>query len=165
MVLWLSLLGVLFSHVGLQADDNGQLLNLDGRPIDLLGEWNQLRTKLTRDCANVRTLSLNDALALRALHAIQAYSPPDSKSAKLQSLIQDGEWLLGEVEFETLLPAVIVLHQIGDRQEVLEPAIWSGSTAPWKAAPRIRAYLLSSAPEVSARLIECFDAHLPAFDN
>jgi len=165
IVLWLSLVGVLFSHVGLQADENGHLLNLDGRAIDVMGEWGQLQTKLTRNCTHVHALNLDEPLSLSAIRAIQNYSPPDSLSAKLQSLIQEGEWLLAEVQFESLLPTVIVLHQTGGQLELLDQSIWSGSTAPWKAAPRIRAYLHQTAPNVSDHLIECFDAHNPSFDN
>ena len=165
IVLWLSLLGVLFSHVGLQTDDNGHLLNLDGRLIDVLGEWSQFQTKFTRNCDNVHALGLAEPLSMSALRAIQAYSPPDSESATLQSLIQDDQWLLAEVQFESLLPAVIMLHQTPERLELLDQSIWSGSTEPWKAAPRIRAYLRQTAPNGSHSLIECFDAHNRSFDN
>jgi hypothetical protein len=165
IVLWLCLLGVLLSHVGLQADENGHLLNLDGRLIDVVGEWSQLKTKFSRNCDSVQTLILDQPMSQAALRAVQSYSPPDSSSAHLQSLIQEGEWLLAEVQFESLLPAVIMLHQSGGRLELLDQSIWSGSTAPWKAAPRIRAYLRQSAPKESDHLIECFDAHHPSFDN
>jgi len=165
IVLWLCLLGVLFSHVGLQADENGHLLNLDGRLVDVIGEWRQFQTKFSRNCDNVQTLSLDEPVSLAALKAVQSYSPPDSASAQLQSLIQEREWLLAEVQFESLLPAVIILHQTEGRLDLLDQSIWSGSTAPWKAAPRIRAYLRQTAPKESDHLIECFDAHHPSFDN
>jgi hypothetical protein len=165
VVFWLSVLGVLLSHVSLQRDENGQLLNIDGRTIDVVGEWSQWKTHLQRHCDNVHALSMDDPWALKALQVVQNYSPPDSHSAALQSLIQDHDWFIAEFEFETLLPAVIIFHQHEDRLELHEQSIWSGSTAPWKAMPRIRAYLQLTDPQVPSHLIDCWDAHILSFDN
>jgi hypothetical protein len=77
--------------------------------------------------------------------------------ARLLGLQQQGQWLLAEVEFATLNPAVVLLTSSQERVSVVEGAIWSGTTAPWHAASLIRRYILGRAPQVPAELISCFN--------
>jgi len=35
--------------------------------------------------------------------------------------------------------------------------VWSGSTAPWQAGPRIRQHLEQQVPQVPATLLACYD--------
>lgn len=70
--------------------------------------------------------------------------------------MQYEQWLLAEVEFDTLLPAVVLLREESGALRVQERAIWSGMTHPWKVGPLIRNYISRQAPDAPAALFACF---------
>lgn len=148
---------VLASHVSWQKQDNGWLMDIDGRPVDVLGWLSEQALRLSRDCRDTQRLQLGDAAYGPALAALQAYSPPASLSARVGSMWVSGRWMLIEAEFQTLLPAVslLQLHQSG--WQVVPHGVWSGQTHPWRAAPLIRRYLAKQVPQAPRTLLDCFE--------
>ena len=164
-----TVLGVTAAHLSVERQDNGWLLVVDGRRHDVIGTVREAMLRFKRQCAAVRDASGEQALADAALRAVRNYSPPDSASARLLQLHATPAWLLAEVEFERLFPAVVLLRQLpqsdastagavrGDVWQIEDRAIWSGLTHPWKAAPLIREYLRARVPELPAPLLDCFE--------
>lgn len=149
-------------HLSWVEHDNGHLLQVDGNPIDLMGEIGEQWNRITRQCHHVRRVSSGESVHAQALAAIAGYSPPHSASAQLVSLWTRGEWLLAEVEFQELFPAVVLIHQ-SPHLTIVPHAVWSGVTKPWKAAPHIRHYLSEKASGVPSDLFRCFDPQSRAF--
>jgi hypothetical protein len=96
--------------------------------------------------------------------AIQAYSPPQSESAKIASIWTVGEWTLAEVEFDALLPAVVTLRTLNSETHIVPRGIWSGYTKPWMAAPLIRTYLKTQVPDMPTDLLNCFAPRSKSFN-
>lgn len=162
-ILCATVLCVVYLHVEWVPADNGSLLVIDGRKIDLLGiadnRWNQI----TRNCDALVRLAPSDDKYQTALSLIKEYSPPDSVSAKIASAWTLGSWTLVEVEFEELLPAVVMIRASENESFIVPSAIWSGYTVPWKSAPYIRRYLSQQAPEAPKSLTNCFDPQSSSF--
>ena len=102
-------LAVGISHVGWAALDNGILLNLDGRHIDIVGMAKDRYTKISRNCSSVSRLKPEDKEYQSAVRLIIEYSPPHSQSVQLSSVWGAGNWTLAEAEFADLLPAVVLI--------------------------------------------------------
>ena len=162
-VLLLVAAGVLLSHLSWEEKDNGHLLLVDGVPLDVLGIARDRWTQLNRQCAAVARLGETHPRFSQTLNVIQAYSPPASASAQLQSLWSVDDWLLAEVAFNDLLPAVVLLRATEKELAVLPDAVWSGYTRPWKAAPYIRQYLKQRGHPVPTALFDCFEPQSEAF--
>ena len=162
-VLVLVSLAVGISHVGWAALDNGILLNLDGRHIDIVGMAKDRYTKISRNCSSVSRLKPEDKEYQSAVRLIIEYSPPQSQSVQLSSAWGAGKWTLAEAEFADLLPAVVLIDNSEVEPKIVGNAIWSGYTHPWKAAPFIRDYLSRQAPDAPLPLLACFDPQLRAF--
>lgn len=160
-LLLVTALGVLNAHVDLPELDGRRFVHAQARLYDPLGWLQDHWTRLTRRCASAETVA--QERAQQALRAIQDFSPPDSHSARLMQLQAAGPWLLAEVEFERLSPAVVLLREAAGRTEVQGQAIWSGSTAPWRPAPLIRSHLANRAPDVPATLVACFTPRAALF--
>ncbi len=156
-LLVLTTLGVLKAHVDIERQDGRYFLSYQGQKHDVLGALQNQSNALLRQCGSVQALDVNSPAAKVALNAVQNYSPPDSHNARLLGLTQQGTWLLAELEFTTLNPAVVLLTIAPERVSVVEGAIWSGTTAPWAAAPLIRRYISDRAPQVPSALLDCFD--------
>ncbi|WP_333842125.1 hypothetical protein [Limnohabitans sp.] len=162
-LLALVICGVFATHIQIEPTENGNLLAIDGRKVDLLGHVNNQWVALTRSCQNVTMLGVDEALLRQAQSTIQNYSPPNSQSAQIASAWSSGAWLLVEVEFDDLLPAVVTLTQANGALSVVPNAIWSGYTQPWVAAPFIRDYLSRQAPEMPSDLVKCFTPRSKSF--
>lgn len=152
----LSLTGTALLHLRVESRDGRWLLLVDGVPRDPLGRLSERWLALTRDCSAVRTLQPADRDWPAAQQALAAYSPPDSRSARVVGLVALGPWRLAEARFDALEPAVVLLHEVSGRLQVREGAIWSGSTHPWNRAAFIRRYLAGRAPEAPAALLACY---------
>lgn len=153
----LTLIGVALSHVQWTPADNGHLLVVDGRPVDVQGWLNNLLNRVRRDCTTVRALQTGDAQLHAPLQVLREHSPPASRSARLAGAWASGDWMLLEVEFDALLPAVVLMHKTGTDWTVAPQGVWSGQTQPWLAAPMIRAYLSRQVASAPAALLACFD--------
>lgn len=140
-LLALTTLGVLNAHVDVEAQDGRYFGVWQGKKHDVLGWLADSSNRLRRDCSEVQQLEPRSPDALHVLALIREYSPPDSREAQLISLQQQGDWLVAELNFATLNPAVVLLHQDGGALKLPERAIWSGSTSPWRPGPRIREHL------------------------
>jgi hypothetical protein len=163
IVLCLVALGLTLTHVSWVAKDNSYLLAVDGREIDVLGHINNSWVRATRDCGGVsQTISRGESY-LQIENAIKAYSPAQSASAQIASVWTTGVWTVVEVEFKELLPAVVLLKTTANSPEVVPNAIWSGYTAPWKAAPYIRQHMLKFGQEAPSDLFNCFEPQSISF--
>ena len=156
-LLVLTTLGVLKAHVGIERQDGAYFLSYQGKQHDVLGAFLNQTNAVLRQCGSVQVIDINSPQADAALKAIQNYSPPDSNHARLLGLQQQGLWVLAELEFSTLNPAVALLTSDQPTARVVEDAIWSGSTAPWQSANLIRRYIQDRAPQAPKELMDCFD--------
>ena len=163
VLLGVSLVAVMSTHVRWVQADNGHLLELSGQPVDALGAWADWRNRLTRQCSAVKALN-DDAQATQMVSAvIRNISPPDSATARIQGLWRHGDWWLAETEFDQPLPAVVLLQQTPAGLQPVQGATWSGTTHPWRAAPLIRDYITRQAPQAPPDLLACFEARSAAF--
>jgi hypothetical protein len=154
---------VLSSHISWIRDDLGFLLTIDERPVDVVGHFDDLLNKLTRNCGTVRRLSISDKEYQLALSLIDEYSPPDSRLSTIASVWSMGPWLLAEVEFQALLPAVVLIQRTDGDAFILPDAIWSGYTNPHLPAPFIRKYLVQKTDTPPLALIHCFEPQSHSF--
>lgn len=163
LYLGLTLIGITVTHIGFVEEDNGILMNVDGNLVDVAGTVSDFKTRMLRNCATVGSLAPLSTDHAATMAAIRDFSPPDSASARIGSLLQHEDWLLAEVEFDTLLPAVVLLRKQQGIIKIEDRAIWSGTTQPWEAAPRIRDYIRRQAPAAPALLFACFTPQSKAF--
>ena len=159
-LLLIVLVGVIASHISFKAADHSYLMVVDGREIDILGKIQNQWLSHTQNCKGVTEPKESEA----PFQAIQAYSPPQSQSAEIAGIWTLGTWSLAEVEFETLLPAVVTLQTNDSGPQIVPRGIWSGYTKPWMAAPLIRTYLTTQVPEIPSQLINCFDPRSKSFN-
>lgn len=163
LVLLLVVLAVGASHIGWIARDNGTLMVLDGREIDVAGIADNQWTQFTRNCNGVVRLHPEDKRYQNTAKLISSYSPPHSASVRITGVWSTDKWVLAEAEFAELLPAVVLLDFSGVGPKIVSNAVWSGYTKPWKAAPFIRDYLLKQVPDLPPSLAACFDPQSRAF--
>ena len=158
------LIAVVASHINWIKDDLGYLLTIDGKPLDLIGNLKNEVTKATRNCESVvRVLPAQHKYQI-AQTLINDYSPPDSSQAQIASVWSKDSWLLVEVEFKKLLPAVVLIQNANSAPSILAEGIWSGYTNPHKSAPFIRDYLSNQVEAVPAQLLNCFDPQSKSFN-
>jgi hypothetical protein len=162
-VLMLVIVAVAASHVGWAARDNGTLMVLDGREIDVAGIASDQWTQMTRNCNGVVRLRPVDENYQTTARLIRDYSPPHSEYVRLAGVWSKDKWVVAEAEFVDLLPAVVLLDFSGGEPRIVSNAVWSGYTKPWKAAPFIRDYLVRQAPDLPRSLAACFDPESHAF--
>ena len=95
--LLVSVVLVLASHLETQVIDGERIVVVDSVYFDLRGYLQEKTTDMinlaTAQCNTVEYLSKSNSDFSKTLTAIQEYSPPDSKSAKIVQLARDGEWL------------------------------------------------------------------------
>jgi len=167
-LLALTALGVIASHLDVEHHDDSYLLQVDGVLVDVRGHVSAAFNRATRRCDSIAQIRpgdpFSDARVSVVEKAISGYSPPDSHRLKLRQVLFSGPWVLAEVEFAELQPAVIVLEQNANGLAVYQASIWSGSTRPWVAGPWIRRYLRQSAPQVPSALWDCYDPTPALFD-
>lgn len=156
-LLAITALGVLNAHVDLPAHDGRRFVLAQGRLHDVTGWAEDNWTRTWRSCKQVQQVPLASDTARSTLLALRAFSPPDSQSARLLQLQALDDWLLAEVEFETLSPAVVPLKVEDGTHAVMGQAIWSGSTEPWRPAPLIRRHIQARALTMPGELMDCFE--------
>ena len=157
----LTTLGVINAHVDVEAQDGRYFGVWQGKKHDVIGWLADHKNQLWRDCSAVQQLSNASPAAEQVLTLIADHSPPDSRNARLVSLLQQGDWLLAELVFAQLNPAVVVLQAVPEGIRLPERAVWSGSTSPWQPGPRIRQHLELQVPQVPAALLACYDPVTP----
>ena len=157
----LTTLGVINAHVDFEAQDGRYFGVWQGKKHDVIGWLADHKNQLWRDCSAVQQLSNSSPAAKQVLTLIADHSPPDSRNARLVSLLQQGDWLLAELVFAQLNPAVVVLQAVPEGIRLPERAVWSGSTSPWQPGPRIRQHLELQVPQVPAALLACYDPVTP----
>ena len=157
-----SLLAIL-SHLNWVQDDLGGLLTIDERPLDVIGHFENQFTKLTRNCRSVKRLSTTDPAYKLTQSLIAEYSPPDSILSTIAAVWQMDDWLLAEVEFKELLPAVVLIQRNGLDAAIVPDAVWSGSSHPHLPAAVIRRYLIQKLDAPPLDLINCFEPQSQSF--
>lgn len=157
-LLGLTILGLLDVHLDLESVDDGHVVRWQGRQHDVRGALATQANAWWRNCSPVQRLHESSDQAQQVLRLIAQHSPPDSSELELVTLLQQGNWLLAELRFERLSPAVVLLEHLDAKStEPTERAIWSGSTEPWRSGPHIRAYLRSRVPQAPQALLACLD--------
>lgn len=162
-LLVLVICGVVLTHIHVVPTENGNLLSIDGRKVDFLGEVQNNWVALNRNCKDVTAVNADKAVYRQAQDLIRAYSPPHSQSAKIASAWASDPWLLMEVEFDELLPSVVTFKKTNGEFVIVPNAVWSGYTQPWVAAPFIRDYLYRQAPDIPSALLKCFTPQSKSF--
>ena len=154
---------VLLSHLGLVRNEMGMMLTVDERPIDVIGNVENQLNKWTRRCGAVKHLTIADQEYQLAKNLIDAYSPPDSSNSTIVSAWSMGSWVLAEVEFKDLLPAVVMIEKVNAAPAIVPDAVWSGYTNPHRPAPFIRKFLIQKLDAPPLALINCFEPQSNAF--
>jgi hypothetical protein len=163
-LLAVTLLAVISIHVHWTTNENGSLLVIDNKPVDLLGAVNNQWNRITRTCSAVTRLSPKEAKYQVAELLIRNYSPPSSQTAVIAGAWSMESWTLVEVEFQDLLPSVVLIHTTDNQMRIVPNAVWSGYTQPWTAAPYIRNYIEQQAPQMPVALTRCFDPQSQSFN-
>ncbi|NBS76656.1 MAG: hypothetical protein EB066_01560 [Betaproteobacteria bacterium] len=154
---------VVLSHIGWIRDDLGILLTVDERPIDVIGNIENQLNQLNRNCDSVERLTVSNKKYQLAQSLIDGYSPPDSSNSKIASVWAMDDWILVEVEFKDLLPAVVLIEKADADAFIVPDAVWSGYTNPHLPAPFIRKFLMHKLASPPLALINCFEPHSNAF--
>jgi hypothetical protein len=154
---------VVLTHVDWSEKENGLMFNVDGRDVDFVGIIKDTWRIATNTCKTVAQLDSEDPKLAIIKAAIQSYSPPDSIPIKVIYVWTSGTWAIAEVEFEKLLPAVVVVNNLDASATVVGDAIWSGMTAPWVSGPFIRDYLNQKSNEIPKTLLNCFELQTVSF--
>ena len=154
---------VLSSHIGWVRDDLGLLLTIDDRPIDVVGKFEDKLNTLTRNCGEVKRLTPSNKQYQLAQSLIHDYSPPDSSHSTISSAWAMGSWILVEVEFKELLPAVVMIQKADSDAAIVPDAVWSGYTHPHLPAPFIRKFLRQKMNSPPLALINCFEPQSDSF--
>jgi hypothetical protein len=154
---------VIFSHLNWVQDDLGGLLTIDEQPLDVIGHFENQFTKLTRDCISVQRLSITDPSYKLTQSLIAEYSPPDSRLSTIAAVWHMDDWLLAEVEFKELLPAVVLIQRNGLDATIVPDAVWSGYSHPHLPAPFIRRFLIQKLDAPPLDLINCFEPQSQSF--
>ena len=157
VLVFLTTIVVIDSHVDWERLDGRRLLNLSGQRFDLQGWAAEQALLWRRDCSAFAPLPTDSPTAQAVLTVIQQHSLPDSQSAKGLQMRLQGNWIVAEVTFETLKPALVVLQLNHGQWRVQDQAVWSGSTAPWNSAHFVRRYLRQQAPDLPQALLQCID--------
>ena len=152
-----TLIAVTVSQLEWVQADGGHLLMVDGRPLDAEGWLRNQLNSLRRECTDVQVLQADDQRLPQALQALKNFSPPASQSARVAAASVRSDWMLLEVEFDDLQPAVVLMQKNGADWVIAQRGIWSGQTHPWLAATHIRAYLARQVESAPADLLACFD--------
>ena len=164
VLLAVTLLAVISIHVHWTTNENGTLLVIDNKPVDLLGAIHNQWNRVSRTCSAVTRLSPKDTKYQIAETLIRNYSPPSSQTAVVAGAWSMESWTLVEVEFQDLLPAVVLIQTTENQTLIVPNAVWSGYTQPWTAAPYIRNYIEQQAPQMPVALTRCFDTQSQSFN-
>jgi hypothetical protein len=164
VLLAVTLLAVVSIHIQWTTDENGTLMVIDNKPLDFLGAINNQWNKVTRTCSAVTRLSPSDEKYQIAQSLIRNYSPPHSKAAVIAGAWSMDSWTLVEVEFQDLLPSVVLIQTSDSQTNIVPNAVWSGFTKPWVAAPFIRNYIEQQVPQMPVALTRCFDPQSQSFN-
>jgi hypothetical protein len=140
-ILVITLVAVFFQHIEWKSSENGTLLVIDNKEFDLLGSIDNQWNRFTRSCKTVTQLS--------------------PSQEKYQTAAED--WVLVEVEFTDLLPAVVLIQTKENQSFIVPNAVWSGYTKPWKSAPYIRKYISKNGNGMPSSLTDCFEPQSQSF--
>ena len=173
----------LLSQCRLLPQDEGVLVQVGERPVDVAGRLLGLWQQTVRYCGDVTVLASGSPRWRAAQRALAGYSPPASLAVRPVQMLAwgDGAWLLVELRWDgpgqALDPAIVPLlrqgvspaghvGQGGDSHYQVQPAgVWSGDTGPWFAPVFIRRFLARRVPALPAALRQCLDPQVPPFNR
>jgi len=162
-ILLITLVAVFFQHIEWKSSENGTLLVIDNKEFDLLGSIDNQWNRFTRSCKTVTQLSPSLENYHTSERLIKNYSPPQSKTANIASAWSAEDWILVEVEFTDLLPAVVLIQTKDNQSYIVPNAVWIGYTKPWKSAPYIRKYISKNGNGMPSSLTDCFEPQSQSF--
>jgi hypothetical protein len=148
---------VIDSHLDWVRLDGRRLLAVSGQRFDVHGWAAEQVLAWRRDCSQLAPLPMDSPAVDDVLRVIRQHSLPDSQSARGLQIRLMGDWVLAEMAFDKLKPSMVVLRLQGGAWQVQDPAVWSGSTAPWNSAHFVRHYLRQQAPGLPQALLDCTD--------
>ncbi len=163
ILLTITLLAIIPLHFNFTRDENGFLLTIGDKPVDVAGLVSIELNRLSRNCEYVVRLLPTQEKYVMAQRLIENYSPPDSHMARISSVWSMGTWLLVEVEFNDLLPSVVLIQNSYSNPSIVPDAVWSGFTNPRKSAPYIRSYIQQKINTVPDPLLRCFEPQSQSF--
>ena len=177
--------GLVLSQVRLLPQDQGVLLEINGRPLDAAGALLGLWQRAVRRCGDVQALAPGSARWVEAQQVLAGYSPPASWLARPVQVLAwgqgpgdaagQGEWLLAEVVWPVvsaspggaalapLDPTIVPLARRNGVLQVQAEGVWSGDAGPWAAPVFIRRFLAERLPGLPAPLRQCLDPQLAPF--
>lgn len=145
------------SHLEIEPADGSWLLRVDGRALDVAGQLSARWVAFTRDCRRVQPVPASAPAHAQVLATVRQYSPPDSLSADIVTLLALEPWWLVRVRFDALQEAVLLLQQTPEGMAIAPGGVWSGGTHPHRPEPLIRRYLRARVPEAPTALTDCLD--------
>ncbi len=149
---------VLFSQV--EKVDDGYIINTETGAIDPVGALKLAFTRATRDCTLVKDVDATYVLAALTASKVDQINKGDPRPRA--GWTQD-RWLLTEVEFESLEPAVILLERVADSYKVSE--LYGGTAAPFNDVQAIHTYFLQQRIDAPRQLINCYEPVGAPFDR
>ncbi len=149
---------VMYSHV--ERVDDGFIIATKTGVMDPIGELKLAFTRATRDCTAVKEVSSAEILA--ALAASKVVKINDANPKPRAGWKQDA-WLLVEVDFDSLEPAILLIEHVASNYTVA--ALYGGTAAPFNDVQVIHSYFSRKQSAAPRQLINCYEPVGPPFDR
>lgn len=169
LVVVLAAAGVGLSHF--ERYENAVIFVTGDQAYDPLGAASNLYNRVSRDCSAVVEVPRQSKEWREIQAELSHMQDPYPTAATPLRIMRSGSWVIAESEFADFEPAIFVLSQEQEQGQGLgklhihREGTWSGTTAPLKPGPIIRAYLRSQIPTAPEALIRCFEPTLGHFSN
>lgn len=169
LVAVLAVAGVGLSHFEKYEDD--VIFVAGDQAYDPLGVARNLYNRVSRDCSAVVEVPRQSKEGLEIQAELSHMKDPYPTAATPLRIMRLGSWVIVESEFADLEPAIFVLSREQDQRlgqgklHIHKEGTWSGTTAPLKPGPIIRAYMQRQIPMAPEALIRCFEPTLGHFSN
>lgn len=173
LVAVLAVAGVGLSH--LERYEDTVIFVAGDKAYDPLGSARNVYNRVSRDCSAVVEVPRQSKAWREIRDELSHMKDPYPTAATPLRIMRLGSWTIAESEFADLEPAIFVLSQEQDQDRgpgqglgklhIHTEGTWSGTTAPLKPGPIIRAYMRSQIPTAPEALIRCFEPTLGHFSN
>lgn len=167
LVAVLAAAGVGLSH--LERYEDSVIFVIGDKAYDPLGSARNVYNRVSRDCSSVVEVSRQSKAWREIRDELSQMKDPYPTAATPLRIMRMGSWTIAESEFADLEPAIFVLSQEQEqglgKLHIHREGTWSGTTAPLKPGPIIRAYMRKQIPTAPEALIRCFEPTLGHFSN